>query len=156
MKTYGLLSAGNVQLHFIAVSPAAAPSPITYTTFLISFAVREHFFRERALTQLTEGCGCKGNFIVAISAFSALKDTPGGSMCPRPRRQLNLCLAGASWRRGGGCRHPAPSDGHTASCSTAPGCIYAQCVYYAHFNKVLLIYPQTGQMLSHYYRQNVA
>lgn len=108
MKTYGLLSAGNVQLHFIAVSPAAAPSPITYTTFLISFAVREHFFRERALTQLTEGCGCKGNFIVAISAFLALKDTPGGSMRPRPRRQLNLCLAEASWRRGGGAAGTRP------------------------------------------------
>lgn len=181
MKTYGLLSAGNVQLHFIAVSPAAVPSPISYTTSLISFAGWEGFFRERALAQPTERCGCKGNFIAAISAFAELKDTPSSSTHPRPPRQLNSCLAGDSRSRQGegeaeaeaGRALPASSSSPELSrrgcpstgsdryvCGTARsaslGCISVQCIYCVRFNKALLIYPQTGQMLSHYYRQNIA
>lgn len=97
MKTYGLLRAGNVRLHFIAVSPAAVPSPISYTTSLISLAGWEGFFRERALAQPTERCGCKGYFIAAISTLVEPKDAPSSSMHPRPPWRLNSCIAGDLW-----------------------------------------------------------
>jgi len=170
MKTYGLLSAGNVQLHFIAVSPAAVPSPVSSTASLISFAGWEGFFGERALAQPMERCGCKGNFIAAISAFAELKDMPSSSARPRPPRQLECCIAGDRRSRQSRQRRqrrlssspelsrrgrPGWSVCGTAR-SASLGCIYVRCLHCVRFNKAPLIYPRSGQMLSHYYRRNIA
>lgn len=162
MKTYGLLSAGNVQLHFIAVSPAAVPPPITPTAALISFAGWEGFFGAGALARPPERRGCKGNRVGALSAVAALKDAPSGAVPPRPPWRLKPCLAGLG--RGGGRQAlPAGSSSPGAGCSVcgaarsaAPGSIYVPCLYGVRFNKALLLYPRTGQTLSHYYRQNIA
>lgn len=122
MKTYGLLSTGNVQMHFVAVSLAAVPSPISYTTVLISFTVWERFFRERALTRLKERCGCKGNFIVSASGFLELEDVSSSSLHPRLGVAIKLlyCLVwGGESRLHCEVTMPSTRDGCQTSASQA-------------------------------------
>ena len=79
MKTYGLLSPGNVQMHFIDISLEVLPSPSQFHNLPDCACRTGLLFGEGVLRSPIREMWLPREFTLAISAFSKVKEASSSS-----------------------------------------------------------------------------